>query len=183
MPSINYQRRVRTVLSTVAKNDQNTILLLDLVDRVKDSIILEGEGRRAGPRAEYFVQKALKRECLAARVKIVRDRNENLVVNLSPSGFRYFQHLDIVVVLDHRESKFRKLTVDQLQKETQILEGILDEVLKVIRIRRDRYAATAAIERLPGIVTEIVGTVERLEEQYTDLNSILAEHRRVERAL
>ncbi|KAI0657555.1 hypothetical protein C8Q70DRAFT_934899 [Cubamyces menziesii] len=183
MPSVNYQRRVQTVLSILAKNDGNTILFDDLVDRVNDSIILEGEGKRAGPRAEFFILKALKRERLAARVKVARDRRNNVVVTLSSSGFQYFQHFDTLNVLDHRGSKFRKLTTAQLQKETRTLEGVLGEVLKVIRTSRDGSYAATTIHELPDIVAEIVGKVVKLDEQYTNVHSILAEHRRAERAL
>ncbi|KAL7279728.1 hypothetical protein ACG7TL_006135 [Trametes sanguinea] len=135
----------------------------ELVDRMKDSLLLEG--KHAGPRAEYYIGKALKRECLAARVKLVHDRHNGARVVLSPAGFRHFQNFDTLQLLDHRGRKFERLTISQLQQETRTVQQILGELLLVIRASSEKFKDVSTIEALPVVVSEVVGRVRALGEE------------------
>ncbi|KAH9896045.1 hypothetical protein C8Q73DRAFT_789832 [Cubamyces lactineus] len=181
MPAANYVQRVRTALGVSAKNEVDTILLVDLVDRVEDSLILDG--KRPGPRAKYFVEKALKRERLAARVKLVQERNGNVKVILTSSGLNYYQNFDIFHVIDPNGPKLRRLTVAELQHETYRLNKILGELLEIIRSKDDKYRAVSSFEELPGITASTVNRVRALGEEYTTLSSTLAEHTTFQRTL
>ncbi|OSD01991.1 WD40 repeat-like protein [Trametes coccinea BRFM310] len=164
MPSANYMQRVRTILSTLAKNGLRDILFADLMERVEDSLLLEG--KHAGPRAEFFIRKALKRERLAARVKLVQDTNGEARVLLSPSGFHYFQHLETLQVIDPRGRKFQRLTTAELQKQTRLMKNVLNDLLEVIRTHQyQAHGDDITIEDLPAIVANIVERVKALGEQ------------------
>ncbi|KAI9069638.1 hypothetical protein FKP32DRAFT_1599782 [Trametes sanguinea] len=163
MPSPNYLQRVRTALGNLAKNDLKTILFAELVDHVKDSLILEGG--RAGPRADCFVRKALYRERLASRVKLIRGGDDDVKIVLSPYGFQYFQNLGTLQVIDFHGKKFQRLSTNELQKETQSLRNILAELLAVVRASHYGDNAVSAIEDLPGVVARIVARVKTLGEE------------------
>ncbi|KAI9062809.1 hypothetical protein FKP32DRAFT_1677297 [Trametes sanguinea] len=113
---------------------------------------------------------------LAARVKLVQGRDQDVSVVLSPVGVRYFQYLDSLQVLDHHGRKFQRLTITELQKETRTLKAVLLELLDAIRASH-RYQNVTAIDQLPATVSDVVGRVKALGETTTELSSILAEYR------
>ncbi|KAI0666486.1 hypothetical protein C8Q78DRAFT_994880 [Trametes maxima] len=173
--------RVLNALAVIARNKHSSVSLSDLVEKVKDSIVLDLLPLNSGVKAR--VLKALKVERLARRIKLVQGQRGAVMLYLTPYGLRYFWTYGAVVVYEKDEAMFQRLTIKELRKETRALDSVLLEIRDILREYHPRYSSLSNVEDIPDIVTEVIKKTDTLGEQYTELTSMLAKERAEERAL
>ncbi|OSC97461.1 hypothetical protein PYCCODRAFT_1471867 [Trametes coccinea BRFM310] len=170
MPSLTYLKRVQNILGVLAQDDQSSIVLADFVERVQDSMTLDLIPPR--PRMVAHVNKVLKHERLARRIKIVQGADGRERLN--------FRNYNIVRLFHDDQEALKKLTVRQLRKETKTLNGILRGIREEIRRSHDRYSTLSAFEDIPHIISTVIERIDALNVQNTELTAMLAEERGME---
>ncbi|KAI9061945.1 hypothetical protein FKP32DRAFT_1604436 [Trametes sanguinea] len=168
---------IQRILSVLAKDDMESVSYTEFVERVKDSLLLDCI--KPSPLVDFYVRKALKRERLAARVKLVPGSNE---IVMTASGFRYYQGFGVLRLMDRSDRRFNRLTIAQLRKETKSLDAVISDIAGVLR-GNDHWPVDSSAEDIPTIVSSIVARIRALGEENTELSSILADNRAVERFL
>ncbi|OSC99814.1 hypothetical protein PYCCODRAFT_1469945 [Trametes coccinea BRFM310] len=178
MPSTTYHERVQTIFSVLAQHDQSSILLLDFVERVKDSMALDLIPPR--PRVVAQVHKALRHERLARRIKLVQCADGQIRLELTPSGLTYFRNHNVVRLHHMEHDVLHRLTARELRKETKILNDVLREIRDDIRGSSQTHSGLTAYEDMPHIILTLIERIDALHAQNTELTSMLAEDRGME---
>ncbi|KAH9850599.1 hypothetical protein C2E23DRAFT_887222 [Lenzites betulinus] len=181
MTLLTYHQRIKNVLSMIAKDDQQSLPYSELLERVRDSMALDLMTPTRG--FEKRIRKAVLHERLAHRVKLAVSSNGLLKLTLTLTGVQYFRNFGVLTLYHHDEPSFRKLTVRELRKETQLINDVLAEIRGVIREGYGEQSQAFTDEDIPGIISQLLQKADNLGGQYTKLSSMLAEERKAERAL
>ncbi|KAI0827603.1 hypothetical protein BC628DRAFT_1418236 [Trametes gibbosa] len=181
MALLTYHQRIKNVLSMIAKDDQQSLPYSELLERVRDSMALDLMTPTRG--FEKRIRKAVLHERLAHRVKLAVSSNGLLKITLTLTGVQYFKNFGVLTLYRHDEPGFRKLTVRELRKETQLINDVLAEIRGVISEGYGEQSQAFTDEDIPGLISQLLQKADNLGGQYTKLSSMLAEERKAECAL
>ncbi|KAI0644128.1 hypothetical protein C8Q79DRAFT_1011922 [Trametes meyenii] len=180
MPRATYRERIKNVLCVLAQNDQETIPYAQFLERVETSMLLDLMVMHRG--VDGLIRKAILCERCAHRIKFVSKLDGSIDLTLTPSGSKYFKNYGIVC-LHHEDLRvLEKFTSRQLRKETRILNRVLENIHNVLLENGTQAFTPSCIEDIPAAVARVVQKMRSLGETNTELTSILAEERSVERA-
>ncbi|KAI0667016.1 hypothetical protein C8Q78DRAFT_1082530 [Trametes maxima] len=181
MPKVTYRERVKNILHIFARDHQDTIPYVQFIERVKDSMLLDLLRLHRG--TDALVQKALLSERFARRVKFAQSLNGSMILVLTPSGLEYFKWYG-VVGLHHKDMHILgKFTLRQLRQETNTLNCVLDNIRNVLSESDCQYFTPSSIANIPTAVARVIQKIQDLNEQNTELMSILAGDRAMEHAI
>ncbi|KAI9069130.1 hypothetical protein FKP32DRAFT_1671631 [Trametes sanguinea] len=179
MSPLSYRQLVANILSDLAKDDEMSISLDTLMERVRTS--LELESRRAGPRLQAHVLQAITRERRARRVILHNDASGRQLVKFTDSGVQHFRKSGAFLLHAVDDPKIERLTIPELMNLRQTLLMVTDEIREVLR--EHDPSADDSLDALAPTVALIADSVETLREQNTKLSAILADNHRAEREL
>ncbi|EIW54907.1 uncharacterized protein TRAVEDRAFT_51043 [Trametes versicolor FP-101664 SS1] len=181
MAPLTYRKRVQTILVALARGGEAKVEYNTLVGQVRNALLQDS--RPVGSRFRERIDDALRREKLSLRLKIVRAHGSPSTIELTDAGYRYFKGVGAVSLYKKGDPKFDRLTVDQLDKEIQVLRDVLIRTREVLQRHPACHVDVAAVEDMPKLCINLVTQIKTLSVQITELHSAHSSDRATMRAL